>query len=59
MIAGDRTLYYGYNSYTYADGSVNSSMTNATLTADTITGTLKIAPADNYFYPVTCFGEGG
>ncbi|MBP5288243.1 MAG: hypothetical protein J6Z79_00030, partial [Clostridia bacterium] len=58
VIAGDRILYYGSNSYTYAGGSVSSSVTTASVVADTINGTLKIAPASNYFYPVTCF-EGG
>ncbi len=58
--AGDRTLYTAANVYTYADGSVSSTAVAANITADTITGsTLKIAPADHYYYPITVFGEEG
>ena len=66
VIAGDKTLYFARDVYMQAGGAATqlngtaiSAMVGANLTADTIEGTLKIAPAANYFYAITCFGDEG
>ena len=61
VIAGGKTLYFANGASTYTDGTSTRSA-SATLVADSVTGTVAIAPASAYYYVIPAgagYGETG